>query len=184
MNQMAARISVIVLFAVSAVSAQEIDGPASAGAVHTGTRASTLQQAEQAAQITAIESSVQNSKGNLMPQNIEQALLPDIYKPEKESYVATIELAHLSWPKITNGTADRAGARLALGIARPQYTFRKELRMTGSLDLKIEGIFHGVLNSARVTVLYDMRRSLKRNDMRMKIAIDRLAVRIGLPFGG
>jgi hypothetical protein len=108
---------------------------------------------------------------------------PSIYKPEKEIYAVTIELAHLSWPRLIGRSNDVIGARLALGLNRPRYGFRKELSMAGNLDLKIEGIIHGVLNSACITLAYNMRRSLKKNDTRMRVLVDKVVFMVGIPVG-
>jgi hypothetical protein len=163
--------------------AQSVDSKHPGSASSTRSAVMSITEAEVAAISSTADIAASSSKEILRPKAVEKTLIPDIYKPERESYVATIELLHLSWPNLMDRPNDKSGARLALGVTRPHYGFKKELSMAGSLDLKIEGIFHGILNSARVTLLYDMRKALKGNDTRMNILIDRVTFKVGIPVG-
>ena len=165
-------------------SAQIMDSHRYIGVSETKGPSRTLSEAEQAIAVDASDEYIETQTESIRPKTVAQALIPDIYKPEREGYVATLEIIHLSWPRLMGGSTDNAGARFSLGVTRPYYSYKKELRMMGNLDLKIEGIYHKVLNSARLTLVYDMRRSLKKNDTRMRVFVDKVVFKVGLPVGG
>jgi hypothetical protein len=174
----------ILIFGFSqSLLAQSVESHPSSSASASRSASMSITAAEAASEVSSADAAAALSNNKLQPKTVEKNLIPGIYKPERESYVATIELLHLAWPNLMDKPNDKTGARLALGIARPHYGFKKELSMAGSLDLKIEGIFHGVLNSARVTLIYDMHRALKGNDTRMNILVDRVTFKVGIPVG-
>jgi hypothetical protein len=143
----------------------------------------TLLDAEQAAVGSTTDRHADSPAFNFKPRAAQAGLSSDIYKPESEHYAATIEIIHLSWPRLLDGRSDNLGARLSLGISSPHYSIKEELRMMGSVDFKIEGIYHGLINSARLTLVYDMRRSLKGNDTRMSLTVNRVVFKVGVPVG-
>jgi hypothetical protein len=164
--------------------AQTTDSRHLIGVSGTKGSARTLSEAERAIAVDASDNYIESETESIRPKGVAEALIPDIYKPEQERYIATLEIVHLSWPRLMGGSTDQAGARLSLGVTRPHYSYKKELRMIGNLDLKIEGIYHKILNSARLTLVYDMRRSLKKNDTRMCVLVDKVVFKVGVPVGG
>ncbi|HBC45477.1 MAG TPA: hypothetical protein DCZ43_00375 [candidate division Zixibacteria bacterium] len=168
----------------SLASAQTTDSRHFISVSGTKSSARTLSEAEQATAVDASDNYIESQTESIRPKAVAEALIPDIYKPEREKYIATLEIVHLAWPRLMGGSTDQAGARLSLGVTRPHYSYKKELRMMGNLDLKIESIYHKILNSARLTLVYDMRRSLKKNDTRMRVLVDKVVFKVGVPVGG
>jgi hypothetical protein len=112
-----------------------------------------------------------------------EAFIPDIYKPFREKYYKTVELVQISWPRLIGGTNGKFGGRLAIGLNRPHYRIKKELGVYGNLDLKIDGVIDGIINSARINVVYDLRRPYTENDTKVKIFVDRISFKVGIPVG-
>jgi hypothetical protein len=176
-----ALLGLMVIGSLASAQIAESLHPNSVSAIKSSSR--TLLQAEQATAVDESENYFESQTESIKPQAVTEALIPDIYKPERERYAATLEIIHLSWPLLMGGSDDKAGARLSLGVARPYYSYKKELRMMGNLDLQIEGIYHRILNSARLTLVYDMRRSLKGNDTIMRLFVDKVVFKVGIPVG-
>ncbi len=140
----------------------------------------SLRQAEQ---VVAGAADGSESKPEQVLTTSAEVFVPEIYKPFREKYYKTVELVQISWPRLIGGTNGKFGGRLALGLNRPHYRIKKELGVYGNLDLKIDGIIDGIINSARINVVYDLRRPYTENDTRVKIFVDRISFKVGIPVG-
>jgi hypothetical protein len=171
------------VFALTAPgSAQSTDYNPVSSAVKSPASNISISQAEQVA-ANAIDGADNKQEQSLARTTSAEALVPDIYKPFKERYYKTVELFQISWPRLVSGTSGRFGGRLAIGLNRPHYKLKKELGVYGNLDLKIDGVFDGIINSARITIVYDLRRPYEVNDTRVKVFVDRVSFRMGIPIG-
>jgi hypothetical protein len=105
-----------------------------------------------------------------------------IFSP-RENYALVIELARISWPISDSHESGRIGGRLSVGLNRPYYTLHDPIRVIGNFDFKFDGAFIGLRNSARVTVKYNLTRSLKGQKSEMDFLVDNIIFKVGIPFG-
>jgi hypothetical protein len=171
-----------VLSAADLCQAQTADNCPTTSAVRSTGSDISIRQAEQVA-ATAVDGAATKPEQAFSRTSSTEAFVPDIYKPFKERYYKTVELVQISWPHLIGGTNGKFGGRLALGLNRPHYRLKKELGVYGNLDLNIDGIFDGIINSARITVVYDLRRPYYADDTKVRIFVDRISFKMGIPIG-
>jgi hypothetical protein len=174
-------ICVLLIFGLTGLgSAQNTESVQPVSSVKSSGSDISIRQAEQVA-ASAADATEGKPEQSFMAST--QAFVPDIYKPFREKYYKTVELVQISWPRLIGGTHGKFGGRLALGLNRPHYSVKKELGVFGNLDLKIDGVIDGIINSARVNVVYDLRRPYAANDTKVKIFVDRISFKVGIPVG-
>lgn len=152
-----------------------------AGHSRSTVRATTISQAEQAQAIADIASSAISSAGN--PKNPAIDFIPDFDRPTREKYITTIELASISWPEKIGAPVSHLGGRLILGLNRPYYAIKKDLRLIGTLDFKLDGWIFGVTNTARISFKYDLTRLRSSAKTSMQLSVYQIAMKFGIPFG-
>jgi hypothetical protein len=111
------------------------------------------------------------------------AYIPEFSLPAKDVYYTTIELARFSWPDETDKSDDDFGGKLTIGLNKPYYRLKKDIRVVGNFDFKIENIIMGLLSSAKITMKYDLQKRRAEKRSRVKLLMDKITFKIGIPFG-
>jgi hypothetical protein len=106
----------------------------------------------------------------------------DMPMPSKRTYYTTIELMTISWPEMMSQQGDDFGSKLIIGLNKPYYRLKKDIRVLGSFDLKLDNIFFGLTNSARITLKYDLKKPSHQGKSQAKVNIDGFAFKIGIPI--
>ena len=106
----------------------------------------------------------------------------DIPLPTKRVYYTTIELLRISWPVMMSQHRDDFGSKLIIGLNKPYYRLKKDIRVIGSFDLKMDNIIFGLINSAKVTLRYDLKRPHHQGKSQVKFLVDSIAFKVGIPF--
>lgn len=113
-----------------------------------------------------------------------QMPLPDFAMAKGRSqnnYIQTVELAHLSW--LGDGiSGDKLEGRLLIGFRHPYYSLKKIMQLTGSFDIKIDGVFMGFANSIKLTMRYDFARPINNPVTRMKFFMENITFKVGIPL--
>lgn len=106
----------------------------------------------------------------------------DIPIPKKKIYYTSIELIKISWPVTMSQSHDNFGSKLVIGLNKPYYRLKKDLRVMGSFDLRMDNILFGLTNSAQITLKYDLRKSPYQDDPSIKFLIYGMSFKVGMPF--
>jgi hypothetical protein len=106
----------------------------------------------------------------------------DLPMPRREKYYKTLELVKISWPGLMGQAGDRFGTRLIVGLNKPYYRLKGDMRVLGSFDLKLDNIVFGFLSSTKITLKYDLRRTHADDSADMKIQMDMITFKIGIPL--
>ena len=104
-------------------------------------------------------------------------------EPEKANYVRVIELANIVFNPGQTESQSQISSRILIGLNSPSYGFKKNLSFAGNFDLKVENIILGITNSGKMTISYDLRKSLKGKDTSFIVAVTKIYFQIGIPFG-
>ena len=104
-------------------------------------------------------------------------------KPAKEDYVTVIKLANITIPSGPNDSQSRFSSKILIGLNNPSYGFKNVLSVTGNFDFKIESVILGMSNAAKMTIAYDIRRSLKSNNTYFEMSVSKVAFQVEIPFG-
>ena len=99
----------------------------------------------------------------------------------KKSYYKTINLLSLSRPHIEE-SRDSFQSNLILGLNKPYYKLKNEIRVIGNLDLRFENVLWGYPNSTTITVGYDLKKELPKGASDLRIRVDYIAFKVGIPF--
>jgi hypothetical protein len=100
----------------------------------------------------------------------------------KKSYYKTLNLISFSKPVTGNMNRDDFQSNLILGLNRPYYNLKDEFRVIGNFDLRFDNILWGYPNSTTITLGYDLRKTLPDGPSDIKIKIDYVAFKIGIPI--
>ena len=106
----------------------------------------------------------------------------DIFRPFKENYAVTMEIASLSKPQSGSKTPDNFQSRLVVGLRNPYYQIKDDIRVIGTFDFRFENSIYGISNIAKITLKYDLQRYLPKGSARMNFNIDTVALKFGIPF--
>jgi len=112
----------------------------------------------------------------------EISLDSDIPLPTKRVYYTTIELVKISWPEMMSQHGDNFGSKLIIGLNKPYYRLKKDMRVIGSFDLKMDNIFFGLVNSAKITLKYDLKKPHHQGKSQVKFLVDGITFKVGIPF--
>jgi hypothetical protein len=146
-------------------------------------RATTISQAEQASDQGIADIATTTISPANSPRNQAIDFFPDFERPTREKYITTIELASIAWPEKIGAPVSHLGGRLILGLNRPYYTVKRDLRLIGTLDFKLDGMIFGVTNTARVSFKYDLTRPRTSAKTSMQLSVYQIAMKFGIPFG-
>jgi hypothetical protein len=100
----------------------------------------------------------------------------------KKVYYKTITLISLSKPENDKMKRDNFQSNVVLGLNHPYYNLKNDLRVIGNLDLRFDNILWGYPNSTTITLGYDLKKTLPDGPSNLKIKIDYLAFRVGIPI--
>jgi hypothetical protein len=100
----------------------------------------------------------------------------------KKSYYKTINLMALSKPQIGKYNNDSFQSNIILGLNRPYYKLKDEIRVIGNFDLRFDNILWGYPNSTTITVGYDLKKNLPKGASDLRLKIDYVAFKLGIPF--
>lgn len=140
--------------------------------------------------ITDAVQTIGNSTANV-PKERTFSYQPEMQKDEsrlvmsrlnKKIYYKTITLVSLSKPENGKMKRDNFQSDVILGLNRPYYNLKDELRVIGNFDLRFDNVLWGYPNSTTITLGYDLRKTLPNGSSNLKIKIDYLAFKIGIPI--
>jgi hypothetical protein len=108
--------------------------------------------------------------------------IPDYPVPTRKTYYQTVQLLKISWPDWRRHDQDVFASKLIVGLNKPLYRLKKDIRVLGSFDLKLENIILGFFNSANVTLKYDLKKLHRDERSEIKILVEKVTFKIGIPF--
>lgn len=146
-------------------------------------RATTISQAEQASDQGLADIATTAISSVDSPKNPAIDFIPDFDRPTREKYITTIELASIAWPEKIGAPVSHLGGRLILGLNRPYYAIKKDLRLIGTLDFKLDGLIFGVTNTAKISFKYNLTRPRTSAKTSMQLSVYQIAMKFGIPFG-
>jgi len=171
--------------AITDTQAQSAGDQSSAtGALDIKARSASISEAAQAAvaagEVVDYDKISSRAAASAVPGEI--SLDSDIPLPTKRVYYTTIELVKISWPEMMSQHGDNFGSKLIIGLNKPYYRLKKDMRVIGSFDLKMDNIFFGLVNSAKITLKYDLKKPHHQGKSQVKFLVDGITFKVGIPF--
>jgi hypothetical protein len=105
-----------------------------------------------------------------------------MFRLNKKSYYKTISLVSLSKPEKSKMNHDNFQSNVILGLNRPYYYLKNDFRVIGNFDLRFDNILWGYPNSTTITLGYDLKKTLPNGSSDLKIKIDYVAFKVGIPI--
>jgi len=109
----------------------------------------------------------------------------EIYRLKEErlpGYIATIDIMDLTHEGKGAGKLDNNSLAAVVGLRRPYYKLGKDLRLAGSVDLKINRGIAGTLGGALITLGYDFRKNRYDPSIKTEFKILECSIKFSFPF--
>ena len=107
----------------------------------------------------------------------------DMTRPGKRRYMKVVELVRVSWPAGRVEPDSRYAGRVVVGLNKPYYRIKEDLRVIGNLDFKIDIVMMGISTTTKITVKYDLKQNIADRSTKIKLLADQFAFKIYIPFG-